>query len=369
MAGREKPPEGPLDEGSGGGDDEYRSLVFDESFVDAARLQEYSAQERLADEEHAAVRSRTPAAPTDRATPRSPSRQGLALVLLIVVAFGTAVYLGVRNPLPEPAPAPATAARMSIVPLSPRGTVPGAAPQDLYDHSPAKDYRIGADGVTLPSSIRRTDHFSANQVLAALTGAKEYVVTSSLDPAVLTSGEVRPVQTLLDPGQQGQFELSIDRPRDDGHHAPAGWMVRFDPDSVALATPGVRVEGTLDVTETGDNALEVVADHVFVYALRPAGSDARADASLFTVRRAVRFHFAREDLTQQQLRVRSVAVQAGPMACAGSHAATLAPLLAGRNAPGDRPPATDPYDRGSTSRAAVCGVLPPSAQPSPVGSR
>ena len=48
-----------------GGEDEYRSVVFDESFVRAARLQEFSAQERIAD--HApAVRRRPPTAPRPR---------------------------------------------------------------------------------------------------------------------------------------------------------------------------------------------------------------------------------------------------------------------------------------------------------------
>lgn len=45
MTGRGEPPEGPPD--NTGGEDEYRSLVFDESFVRAARLQEFSAQERM----------------------------------------------------------------------------------------------------------------------------------------------------------------------------------------------------------------------------------------------------------------------------------------------------------------------------------
>lgn len=364
MAGREKPPGGPLGTGSGGGDDEYRSVVFDESFVDAARLQEYSAQERLEDEEHAAVRSRPPSKPSGTG---GASRQGLILVLLIVVAFGTAVYMGVRNPLPTPTPGPAPPARMSTVPLAPRGVVPGSTPEDLFTHSPAEHFSIGADGVTLPADPHRTDHFSKTQVMAALAGAKEYVRASSLDPAVLTGGAVRSVRLLLDPGQHGQFERSMDRPRSDGRHAATGWMVRFDPDEVALAAPGVRVDGTLTVEEVDRNVLEVTADHVFVYALRDVADAGSGDASLFTVRREVRFHFAREDLTEQQLRVRSVMMHAGPMACAADHATTLAPVLAGERVADDRPPGTDPYAPGPGG-GAVCGVLARSAQPQPTGA-
>ncbi|THA26475.1 hypothetical protein E4198_18910 [Streptomyces sp. RKND-216] len=360
MAGRGKPPEGPVEGVPGGGDDEYRSVVFDESFVDAARLQEYSAQERMDDEDHAAVRSRPP---SEEPPARSASRQGLVLVLLIVLAFGTAVYMGVRNPLPDPDPPPAQPARMATVPLAPRDAVPGSTPEDLFAHSPAAAYRTGADGVTLPSTYR-TDHFTENQVLAALTGAKDYVVASSLDPAVLTGGEVRSVRLMLDPGQGAQFERSVDRPRSDGRHALTGWMVRFDPGRVALAAPEVRVNGTLSVEEIHRNTLEVTADHVFVYALHPQGSADASDASLFTVRREVRFHFHREDLTEHQLQVRSVSVRAGPMACSAGHADTLVPLLAGERAGDDLPAGTDPYARDDP-RGAVCGVLARSAMPDP----
>ncbi|EST35876.1 hypothetical protein N566_17165 [Streptomycetaceae bacterium MP113-05] len=364
MAGRGGPPEEPIEGPTGGGDDEYRSVVFDESFVEGARLQEFSAQERMDDEEHAAVRSRpVGASPGARAT----SRQGLMLVLLIVIAFGTAVYMGVRNPLPDPPPAPAQPARMVTVPLAPRGAVPGGTARDLAARSPAADFRTGADGVTFPSAPG-TDHFTESQVLAALAGAKEYVVTSSVDPAVLTGGAVRPVRLLLDPGQLDQFERSVHRPRSDGRHAVTGWMVRFDPDRVALAAPQVRVNGTLTVEETRPGTLEVTADHVFVYALRPAGDEDANGASLFTVRREVRFRFGPEDFSAHQLRVHSVSTRAGPMACSADHSATLAPLLAGERAGDDRPAGTDPYALDG-SRGAVCGVLADRTVPGPTGAR
>lgn len=361
MAGREKPPDGPPQEGPGGGDDEYRSVVFDESFVDAARLQEFSAKERMNDESHAAVRSRPPG----ESSGESRSRQGLMLVMLILIAFGTAVYMGVRNPLPAPQPAPVQPARMATVPLVPRGPVPGSTPGDLIANSPASAFHEGADGIALPPP-RRTDHFSESQVLEALMGAKDYVVTSSLDPAVLTGGAVRPVRLMLDPGQLEQFEASVDDPRADGRHAVTGWMVRFDPDAVTLAPAPVRVDGTLTVEETGPDALVVTADHVFVYALR--GAEGEGPASLFTVRREIRFHFGREDLAEDQLQVLTVSTRAGPMACGADHAETLTPLLAGERVENDRPPGTDPYalDR---SRGAVCGVLADSARPHPAGPR
>ncbi|MEY7976781.1 hypothetical protein AB8O53_10710, partial [Streptomyces pilosus] len=85
MGGPSDPPEGTPEGAPGGGEDEYGSVVFDESFVRAARLREYSARERITD--HAPAVRRSP--PLRRG---GLSRQALVLVLLIAVAFGTAVY-------------------------------------------------------------------------------------------------------------------------------------------------------------------------------------------------------------------------------------------------------------------------------------
>ncbi|MDJ1130391.1 hypothetical protein [Streptomyces iconiensis] len=366
MSGRKDPPEGTPEGVPGGGDDEYRSLVFDESFIKAARLEEFSAQERMEDEEHAAVRSR-PDAPGGDRSGLGFSRQGLVLVLLIAVAFGTAIYMGVRNPYQSPPKAGAEPMRNSLLPLAPDGVVPGATPADLFEHSPAAQFRNGADGVTLPP-VRRSAHFSESQVLSALTDAKDYVVESSLNPKVLTGGSVRSVRLLLNASQQDQFDQSVENSRNDGRHAATAWMVRFDPARTALADPRVRVNGTLAVQEAGANALEVTADHVFVYAVRAAdagkGKDAKRAASLFSVRREVRFHFEREDLRDHQLSVRQVSMRAGPMTCAEDPSDALTPLLAGQRAKNEGPAGTDPFARGR-STASMCGVLAASAQPSP----
>ncbi|UNZ19360.1 hypothetical protein [Streptomyces sp. 891-h] len=368
MAGRADPPDGTSDggpDGGNGGDDEYRSLVFDESFVNAAHLQEFSAQERLQDEEHAAVRAR-PEAERHGRTGLGFSRQGLVLVLLTALAFGTAIYMGIRNPYRSPVRAGAEPLHSEILPLAPTAPVPGSTPADLFDNSPADRFATGADGVALPP-VRSSDHFSESQVLAALTMAKEYVVESSLDPKVLTGGTVRPVRVLLNPRQQNQFDRSVEKPRSDGRHAATAWMVRFDRGKAALASPKVRVDGTLAVQEVGDG-LEVTADHVFVYALRPAGAkkgeEARKSASLFSVRREVHFRFEREDLRERQVTVRQVAMRAGPMNCGGDSAEALTPLLAGERAKDAGKAGTDPFERGR-SAASACGLLAASAQPSP----
>ncbi|MGI5425767.1 hypothetical protein [Streptomyces sp. CA-179760] len=354
MGGPGDPPEGAPEGAPGGGEDEYRSVVFDESFIRAARLQEFSAQERIAD--HApAVRRRPPLR-------RGLSRQALVLVLLIAVAFGTAIYMGVRHPYQTPAAQkPAEPLRMTVIPLAPEGKVPGTAdPAYLYEHSPAAQFKSGAEGVPLPAS-RRTAHFSDSQVVSALSTAKDYIVRSALDPDVLTGGEVRAVRVLLDPDQLGQFDQSLSRPTADGRHAPTGWLVRFDPTRAQLADRKVRVQGTLQAAEADSSTLEVTADHTFVYALRPAGAEDKAEVSLFTVRRELHFRFDREDLRLHQGQLVVSYVQAGPLSCAEDSTNHLRPLLAGQTAKEGGPAGTDPYATGSAT--ALCGSLATSAQP------
>ncbi|THA78288.1 hypothetical protein E6R60_05195 [Streptomyces sp. A0642] len=363
MADRGDPPEGPSENGASGSEDEYRSLVFDESFVRAARLQEFSAQERMGD--HArAVRSLP-----GRAV-RNGSRAALALVVLIALAFGAAVFMGFRHPYQTSVTRRTEPLRMTVVPLAPRGVVPAGTPAGLFASSPAAAFPEGAAGIALPVS-RRTDNFSENQVYTALATAKDYLVASSLDLDVLGGNAVRPVEALLDPDQIEQFERSVNTPRDDGQHAATGWLVRFDPTEIT-PDPEVRVRGTLQYAEAGADTLEVVSDHTFAYVLHPAVSGPRqaGGASLFTVRREMRFRFDRDDLRLHRLEVQTSYVQAGPQSCPADTTGALRPLLAGERAVVRSPAGTDPYATGRPA-AALCGTLavssPPDSRPAPPG--
>ncbi|QGV80670.1 hypothetical protein [Streptomyces ficellus] len=367
MAGRGDPPEGTPDGVPGGGEDEYRSVVFDESFIRAARLQEYSARERMG--EHAeAVRSR-PArgAEADAEAVRSRSRHGaLAIVLMLAVAFAAVVYMSARNTYRPVTDRRAESLRIMVVPLAPQGTVPGGEPAALYARSPAAQFRTGAAGITLPA-VRRTAHFSDSQVMTALSTVKDYLVRSSLDPDVLTGNAVRQVRLLLDPDQLDQFDRSVESPADDGWHAATGWLVRFDTTEVALADTTARVRGTMRPAEVGADALEVTTDHTLVYAVRPAGASTLADASLFTVRRELTFRFDREDLRMHRAEVLTSRVQAGPQACSSDPSGALHPVLAGHRATPTGPAVTDPYALGTRTTTALCGALSPRAQPSEPG--
>ncbi|MEW1723981.1 hypothetical protein [Streptomyces sp. NPDC093109] len=387
MAGHGDPPEGEPEGSPRGEDDEYRSTVFDESFIRAARLQEYSARERMTDHSHAVRKVQPKPAADPPGTDRvgGPGRRGgfgngpkqlLLLLMVLVLSFGTAVYLGLRNPYRPPPVRAVEQTRISVLPLVPEGRVPGGTPDELFAHSPAAQFREGAAGITLPGA-RATGDFAEGQVMAALTTVKDYLVASSLDPDVLMGRTVRPVRVLLDPEQQGQFDRGLTDPANDGRHDPIGWLVRFDPAKVARADSQVRVRGTLTYQETSPGTLEVVSDHLFVYALRPAGPGDGAtdrsvagpvrDASLFTVRRELSFRFAADDLPRHQTVLVSSAVQAGPQACSAEVPRTLRPLLAGERAKPHNPAATDPYTTGPVA-PAMCGTLSPLAQPTVTGS-
>ncbi|MDX3095660.1 hypothetical protein PV417_14040 [Streptomyces sp. ME19-03-3] len=355
MARPGDPPEGNPEGSPGGGEEEYRSVVFDESFVRAARIQEFSARERL-DGSARSVRARRPWAR------RGAPRQALVIVLLLVVALGTAVYLGIRGPYDPPAPPSAEPLRITLLPLAPTAVVAAVDRSRPFAGQRAEHYRAGEDGYTLPPA-RRTAHFSASQVMQALVLAKEYLVASSAVPGALTGGDVRGVRIMLDPGQLGQFDRSLELPADDGRHAATGWLVRFDPTRVVLADDEVKVHGTMTVAESGEETLEVVADHTVVYVVQAAAGS--GPASLFTVRREIRLRLDRADLRDKHVELLQAVVEAGPLPCVPAPVAHFLPLLAGQRPSAQ--PGVDPHDHRHEI-SSVCGVLAPAARAGPVFS-
>jgi hypothetical protein len=345
MSGPGDPPEGTPEGAPGGGEDEYRSVVFDESFVRAARIQEYSARERL-DGAARAVRIR-------HVLPRGLARQAVALVLLIVLAFGFAIYMGVRHPYKAETPPAGEPMRATVIPLVPAGPVAAVPAASPFAGSAAAGYKAGALGITIPPDVHREGGFEQSEVMDALDIAREYLTDTALNPKAVADGDVGAVRSLLDPGQVDQFDASLTKPAADGLHEATGWLVRFDPAAlVSVASDGIRVQGTLDPSETSDGELEVASDHTFVYALRGPADSA---LSLFTVRRELRFRFDHEDIQQHHVEVVRADVSAGPLACGSAVQSAFRPILAGGRVPGGVA-GTNPYDR-QTPAGGVCGLL------------
>jgi hypothetical protein len=328
----------------GGGDDEYRSVVFDESFVRAARIQEFSARERL-DGASRPVRVR-------HGLPRGLARQVVALVLLIVLAFGFAIYMGVRHPYRADTPAAGEPLRVTVIPLVPRTSVPAVPAASPFAGSMAEHYGAGAEGIVFPD-VQQVGGFAQSEVMQALETAKDYLTDSALDPKTVTEGDVGAVRNLLDPGQVEQFDASLSKPAADGTHEATGWLVRFDPAAqVSLVPGGIRVHGDFTTAESSDDQLEITADHTFVYALHGPSDPA---VSLFTVRRQLLFRFDHQDIQQRHIEVVQADVAAGPLSCAAAVQSYFRPILAGGRAPGGVTGA-DPYDRDHPV-GAVCAPL------------
>ncbi|MER8100619.1 hypothetical protein [Kitasatospora sp. NPDC094016] len=352
MGDPREPPEGAPDGGSGN-EDEYRSVVFDESFVRAARIQELSARERLAGSFGRATRPRVRFGPLG-----SVPRQALALLLLVLLAFGAAVYFGVSSPNRISARPEGSQLTVSLVALSPASVVrPVADPANPFAALPV-GYSDGAIGLGTPTGAA-TEHFSRVEVTKALDTVQRYLVASSLAPATLVQGATADVRAFVTPGEQAQFDTSVTQPVDDRHHALTGWLVRFDPAQVALAADTVKVTGAMRIDEADGGTLQITTDHTFVYALKAAGAAAGAPVTLETVRRQLTFQFDRVDLASAQLRLVDSVIQAGPEPCTTSMAGFLQPVLATPQGTQVPPPA--PIDPGNHAQPAwqVCGVLAP----------
>ncbi|MER7669799.1 hypothetical protein ABTY61_15200 [Kitasatospora sp. NPDC096128] len=350
MGDPREPPEG-TPEGGSGNEDEFRSVVFDESFVRAARIQELSARERLAGSFGKATRARVRLGPLG-----SVPRQALALLLLILLAFGAAVYFGVNSPKGIAARPEGTQLTVSLVALSPASAVrPVADPARPFAALPT-GYGDGTAGLNTPAGAA-TEHFSKVEVTKALDTVQRYLIASSLTPAALVQGVTTDVRAYVTPGEQAQFDAGVTQPVDDRHHAVTGWIVRFDPAQVALASDTVKAVGAMRVDEADGSTLQITTDHTFVYALKPAGAPAGAPVTLETVRRELTFQFDRVDLGQAQLRLVDAVLQAGPAPCTSSMAAFLQPVLA--TAQGTAVAQPTPVDPGNHARPAwqVCGVL------------
>ncbi|MFD7736272.1 hypothetical protein ACFV6F_38570 [Kitasatospora phosalacinea] len=349
MGDPREPPGGTPEGGSN--DDEFRSVVFDESFVRAARIQELSAQERLSG---ALGRATRPRGWGWLGMPR----QALALLLVVALAFAAAVYFGISSPRGQVAPPSGTQLSVSLTPLAPAGTVTAAADHANPFAGLPPGYADGPAGLGLPTATA-TAHFTGSQVQRALDSVQHYLVVSELAPATLTANETEQVRALVTAGELAQYDDSTNSPRDDQHHAATGWMVRFDPGQIALAADTVKATGTVRIGELNGDTLEVTTDHTLVYALRPAGTTSDPSVTLYAVRRAVRIQIDRTDLDTGRLRVVDAAVQAGPSSCAAGQSAYLQPLLA--TAAGVRPsnpPAVDPADHARPAWQS-CGVLGP----------
>lgn len=158
---------------------------------------------------------------------------------------------------------------------APTAAPPTTAPKDpTVDHpwagSPAETWPAGSDAIQLPEA-KAIGAFDRDEVAAQLKLVKDYLVTSSLDPTVISGGDPSAALDLLGGKQRSVVEENLQHPSHD--HSATSWFTRFDPRTAILVGTTVKVQGHMSFEDDGDNGVMVHADYTFVYALRP-GPDA-----------------------------------------------------------------------------------------------
>ncbi|MGW4495327.1 hypothetical protein [Streptomyces sp. NPDC004376] len=285
--------------------------------------------------------------------PRKPlwSVLGVLLVAAVcLVAVRPSLLLdhipGVRSSAGDaPSPLPAETALPSDAP----GAVSGTATLDHpFRGSPALVWDEGADAIELPAA-KAVAGLSEADVALALRRTKEFLVATSLDPAVLRGGQPDKALALLDPEQPRTLpELRRSLRDPDAEHDPVTYVSRFDPARVRLVGDVVKVRGHLSFEAGRPGEVKVHADYTFVYPLaHRAPGDDRVARSI--VRRDVTTMLhdpAKWDTVKGKLSIGSVATRTYNNEC-GISDGYLHPVFPGATPTGTpaRGDAHDPYSR------------------------
>lgn len=236
--------------------------------------------------------------------------------------------------------------------------------------SPAESWGDGADAIVPPEA---SAYFavSKDRVAAGLRLAKDLLVATSVDPAVIPGAGVARAVALIDPHADGTRARVLDglaHPRADDD--PATLFSRFGPE-VRLAGTVVKVRGrmTVGVGSTYGGAT-ITADYTFVYPVRKA-SDAGASPEITrtVVRRTLTIELPADIQRPSGLSTVELSSWSSMLANAGCalHDGFLHPYFAdGRPAPGGPaslgPPSgrtVDPYDRSGPAGGGDSGCVRP----------
>ncbi|MFI8327164.1 hypothetical protein [Streptomyces sp. NPDC085529] len=137
--------------------------------------------------------------------------------------------------------------------------------------SPAARWASGTAGITVPAA-KATGWMTKPEVERALARTRDFLASSSLDPAVLRGGRPGKAIALMNPHQKDVttfVSTSLSAPGED--HDPLMLFSRFDPAQARLVGDEVRTRGRLTYREGERGAVEVTADVTFVYPVAPAG--------------------------------------------------------------------------------------------------
>ncbi|MEW2133225.1 hypothetical protein [Streptomyces sp. NPDC005435] len=264
-----------------------------------------------------------------------------------------------------PSPLPAETALPTSAPGLAAGEATLAHP---FHGSPSETWDEGADAIELPEA-KAVAGLSEADVALALRETKEFLVDSSLDPAVLRGGQPDKALALLDPRQPETLQELRRALRDpDAKHDPITFISRFDPARVRPAGDVVKVRGHLSFAAGRPGEVKVHADYTFVYPLvqRASGDDGVTDdrVARTIVRRGMTMLLhdpVKWVADKGKLAVGSVRVHTYNNEC-DVHDGYLHPVFPG-DAPTGAPAsgdARDPYDRTDTLKNlqdGACGEI------------
>ncbi|MFV0134228.1 hypothetical protein ACLGIH_13440 [Streptomyces sp. HMX87] len=301
-------------------------------------------------------------------------RRGAGAVLGVSLAVALAVVAVRPSLVTDHLPGAEPEAAAPATPLPAETALPTAAPgrvgtagQPTREHpwrgSPAARWAEGADAIELPEA-KAVPGLGEADVELALRHTKEFLVASSLDPAVLRGGTPERALALLEPKQPAllsKLRRSLREPT--RRNDPLLLFTRFDPDEVRLAGDVVKVRGHMTFTASRPGEVKVHADYTFVYPLVRAHGDGDRVARTI-VRRDLTLTMAdpgRWAATRGKLHPESYTADFSNSDC-DAHDGYLHPAFPDEvRGPAPTGPAEDPYDRSrpltdDARDAAVCGV-------------
>ncbi|WP_141665702.1 hypothetical protein [Streptomyces prasinus] len=258
-------------------------------------------------------------------------------------------------------PAPETARPSGAPSAAPAGMPTRERP---FAGSPAARWGSGADAIRLPEVEAKGEGNAVNgvpvaDVEAALKGAKEFLIASNLDRAVLMGAAPKKALALIDPlavDHLAEVRAGLRRPTE--KNDPTWTFSRFDPDEVELMDD-VRVRGRLTFEPVRGTAGKVVvrADYTFVYAVAPAGGGDEVTRSI--VRRTLELDAAdpaRFRVTDGRVRLLVVKSEIFNDDCRNGDGVIRPRFFTDRSdGPTPTGEARDPYDRSQGVREADRG--------------
>ncbi|MFG3102882.1 hypothetical protein ACGFZL_20520 [Streptomyces sp. NPDC048182] len=140
--------------------------------------------------------------------------------------------------------------------------------------SPAARWADGAAGITtVPEKAEAVGWMNAAEVERALARTRDFLVASSLDPAVLRGERPEKAIALISPYQkdvQALLKSGFRTPGEDSN--PLFLFSRFEPSRTHLVGDVVKTRGRITYQEGKRGALEVTADVTYVYPVTPANA-------------------------------------------------------------------------------------------------